>query len=41
MTTLIVIGLIAGAYLVGRFTQWVSDARSVMGSRLGRNGSKS
>lgn len=33
MTVLVLVVLVITAYFVGRFVQWVSDARSVMGSR--------
>lgn len=36
VTVLVLIGLVIAAYFIGRFVQWTSDARSVMGSRLGR-----
>lgn len=33
MTALIVIGLIMGAFFIGRLAQFISDARNAMGRR--------
>ena len=36
MTALLIIGLVVGAYFIGRLVQWISDAKDAMGSRPGR-----